>query len=460
MPLEIFNSLTKKKEVFVPLRPGKVSMYVCGNTVYDYCHMGHARSMVVFDVITRYLRYRGYDVTYVRNITDIDDKIIHRAAENGETCDALTTRFIHAQREDEIALNILSPDKEPRATQYMAEIIQLVQRLLDNDSAYVADNGDICFDVRRFNDYGKLSHCHIEDLMAGARVEVGESKRNPLDFVLWKLAKPGEPKWPSPWGEGRPGWHIECSAMSSGVLGQPFDIHGGGLDLKFPHHENEVAQSEAAYQTDFARIWMHAGLLQVNNEKMSKSLGNFFTIREVLKKYPAEEVRYFILSGHYRSPINYTEDNLAQVHRSLVTLYTALRDLPNVSALKSTPFEERFINAMDDDFNFPQAFGVFFDMAREINRLREQQRLQDAAELGAHLQQLANIFGLLQQDPTAFLQGVQSHENVPMIEALIEKRLAARREKNWLLADEIRAQLTVMGIVIEDHPNGTTWRKL
>lgn len=459
MTLLIFNSLSKQKEVFHPIRPGKISMYVCGNTVYDYCHIGHARSMIVFDVITRYLRSRGYEVTYVRNITDIDDKIINRAAENGESCDALTARFIAAQREDEIALGILSPDFEPKATDHIAEIITIVQQLIDNGSAYVAENGDVCFDVRNFKSYGKLSHRNIEDLIAGARVEIGENKRDPLDFVLWKLAKPGEPFWSSPWGNGRPGWHIECSAMASHVLGQPFDIHGGGLDLKFPHHENEIAQSEAAYQKKFAHNWMHAGLLQVDNEKMSKSLGNFYTIREVLEKYPAEEIRYFMLSGHYRSPINYSEDNLAKMHRSLTTLYTALRDLPEAAEQPIGAFEEKFQQAMDDDFNFPEAFVVFFEMAREINRLREQNNLEEAAGIGSRLKRLAAIFGLLQLNPSDFLQARHSSDNLSEIDELVQQRIAARRNKDWAEADRIRQQLTALGIVIEDNAEGTSWRR-
>ncbi len=456
MALKIFNSLTKKKETFKPIVPGKVGIYVCGITVYDYCHIGHARSMIVFDVVTRYMRARGYDVNYVHNITDIDDKIINRANENGESCEALTMRFIDALHEDEKALGIKPSDLEPRATEHLKEIIELVQALIESGNAYVADNGDVYFDVRKFKSYGKLSHRNIDDLISGARVEIGDVKRDPLDFVLWKIAKPDEPKWDSPWGAGRPGWHIECSAMSTHFLGQPFDIHGGGLDLKFPHHENEIAQSEAAHNKNFANIWMHAGLLQVDNEKMSKSLNNFFTIREILEKYHFEEVRYFMLAGHYRSPVNYSEDNLAKVHQSLISLYTALRGLPEVSE-ENTEFDKKFNQAMDDDFNTPVAFSVLFEMAREINRLREQNDTQQAAKLASGLKRLGGILGLLQQDPEVYLKG--NSDDAEKIDALIEQRNQARRDKDWAKADRIRDQLVSMRVVIEDDAKGTTWRR-
>ncbi len=456
MALKIFNSLTKKKETFKPIVPGKVGIYVCGITVYDYCHIGHARSMIVFDVVTRYMRACGYDVNYVHNITDIDDKIINRANENGESCEALTMRFIDALHEDEKALGIKPSDLEPRATEHLKEIIELVQALIESGNAYVADNGDVYFDVRKFKSYGKLSHRNIDDLISGARVEIGDVKRDPLDFVLWKIAKPDEPKWESPWGAGRPGWHIECSAMSTHFLGQPFDIHGGGLDLKFPHHENEIAQSEAAHNKTFANIWMHAGLLQVDNEKMSKSLNNFFTIREILEKYHFEEVRYFMLAGHYRSPVNYSEDNLAKVHQSLISLYTALRGLPEVSE-ENTEFDKKFNQAMDDDFNTPVAFSVLFEMAREINRLREQNDTQQAAKLASGLKRLGGILGLLQQDPEVYLKG--NSDDAEKIDALIEQRNQARRDKDWAKADRIRDQLVSMRVVIEDDAKGTTWRR-
>ena len=456
MALKIFNSLTKKKETFKPIVPGKVGIYVCGITVYDYCHIGHARSMIVFDVVTRYMRACGYDVNYVHNITDIDDKIINRANENGESCEALTMRFIDALHEDEKALGIKPSDLEPRATEHLKEIIELVQALIESGNAYVADNGDVYFDVRKFKSYGKLSHRNIDDLISGARVEIGDIKRDPLDFVLWKIAKPDEPKWDSPWGAGRPGWHIECSAMSTHFLGQPFDIHGGGLDLKFPHHENEIAQSEAAHNKNFANIWMHAGLLQVDNEKMSKSLNNFFTIREILEKYHFEEVRYFMLAGHYRSPVNYSEDNLAKVHQSLISLYTALRGLPEVSE-ENTEFDKKFNQAMDDDFNTPVAFSVLFEMAREINRLREQNDTQQAAKLASGLKRLGGILGLLQQDPEVYLKG--NSDDAEKIDALIEQRNQARRDKDWAKADRIRDQLVSMRVVIEDDAKGTTWRR-
>lgn len=458
MTLQIYNSLTKQKHEFVPVVPGKIRIYVCGITVYDYCHIGHARSIILFDVIVRCLRSRGWEVEYVRNITDIDDKIIKRANENGETVDALTHRFIDAMHEDERALGVLEPDHEPQATNYVAQIIVLIEQIIEQGYAYVAKNGDVCFEVRKFKEYGKLSHRNIEDLLAGVRVEIGEGKRDPLDFVLWKLAKPDEPKWESPWGDGRPGWHIECSAMSTGLLGQPFDIHGGGMDLKFPHHENEIAQSEAANNKGFANTWMHVGLLQVSGEKMSKSLNNFFTIREVLEEYDPELVRYFMISGHYRSPVNYAKENLAQLQNGLERLYLALRHLPDAEE-EETAFELKFNEAMDDDFNTPIAMSVLFDMAHEIQRLREKEELAAAAKLGKTLKRLAGTFGILQKDPSQFFQGDVSSQEVDKINDLIQERQKAREEKNWQRADEIRDELTAMGVVIEDSDK-TTWRRV
>ncbi len=459
MSLKIFNSLTKTKEVFTPLRPGKVSLYVCGMTVYDYNHIGHARSFIIFDMIVRYLRFRGFEVTYVRNITDVDDKIIKRANEVGVTCDELTKRFIDAMHEDDQTLHIMPPDHEPRATQFIPQIIELIQELLAKDFAYVATNGDVCFDVRRFAEYGKLTHRNIDDLVAGARVEISEAKRDPLDFILWKMAKPNEPKWQSPWGEGRPGWHIECSAMSSNLLGQPFDIHGGGLDLKFPHHENEIAQSEAAKGTEFVKTWMHVGLLQVDKEKMSKSLGNFFTIREVLEQHDPEVLRYFMFSAHYRSPVNYAKETLDQVYGALDSLYTALRGLPEATAAAPSHYLDKFTAAMDDDFNSTEGLAVLFDMAHEINRLKEQAQWPAAAALGAKLKELGAIFGILQLEPDAFLQRATSDNEAANINALIAERQTARLQKQWQRADEIRDELLAMGIVIEDGAGGTSWRR-
>ncbi|MCS5558789.1 MAG: cysteine--tRNA ligase, partial [Oceanospirillaceae bacterium] len=369
--LQLHNTLTNNKVPFTPIEPGKIRMYVCGNTVYDYCHIGHARAMVAFDVITRYLRHAGYAVEYVRNITDVDDKIIKRAVENGETCDQLTQRFIDAQHEDERSLNILPPDQEPRATAYMSDIIDMVKTLIDKGFAYAADNGDVYYRVEKFETYGQLTNRKLEDMRAGARVDVNDVKENPFDFVLWKAAKAGEVSWSSPWGEGRPGWHIECSAMTKCCLGNHFDIHGGGPDLPFPHHENEIAQSEAANGETFVNYWLHAGAVRVNKEKMSKSLGNFFTIREVLAKYPAETIRYLLTSSHYRSQIDYAEDALVEAQSALDRLYTAMDQLTlGADVSLAGPYLERFNAAMDDDFNTREAIAVLFDMAREVNRLK------------------------------------------------------------------------------------------
>ncbi len=461
--LQIYNSLTRTKERFVPIEPGRVRMYVCGMTVYDYSHIGHARVLVVFDTVVRYLRAAGYRVTYVRNITDIDDKIIRRASEAGVDFIALTQRFIAAMREDAAALGVLAPDVEPCATGHIEGIVAMIATLVERGFAYRADNGDVYYDVSRFPDYGRLSGERPEGLRAGARVEIGEAKDDPLDFVLWKAAKPGEPSWDSPWGPGRPGWHIECSAMSTAHLGAHFDIHGGGQDLRFPHHENEIAQSEAATGEPFVNYWMHAGFVRVNEEKMSKSLGNFFTIREVLERYPAEAVRLFLLSSHYRSPLNYGEEQLEAARLSLARLYTALRGLPveEVGAgAEAAPFQARFAAAMDDDFNTPEAIAALFDLAREINRVRAQdERL--AARLGAHLRAAGAVLGLLQRDPEQALREGAGGEALEeeRIEALIRERDAARRRRDWAAADALRARLLAAGVVLEDGPGGTTWRR-
>ena len=456
--LKIYNSLTRQKEEFKPIRPGKVGMYVCGVTIYDLCHIGHGRTFVGFDVVVRYLRYLGYDVTFVRNITDVDDKIIKRAAENQESCEALTERLIGEMHADFDALNLQRPDIEPRATLHINEIIALVEQLLANGNAYVADNGDVLFAIDSFADYGRLSGQDLEQLQAGARVSVEEAKRNPLDFVLWKMSKPGEPTWESPWGPGRPGWHIECSAMNSKHLGNHFDIHGGGSDLMFPHHENEIAQSCCAHHTQYVNTWMHTGMVMVDREKMSKSLGNFFTIRDVLKVYDAETVRYFLMSGHYRSQLNYSDENLNQGRAALERLYTALRGLPVVAAAGGEVFVERFRAAMDDDFNTPEAYSVLFDLAREVNRLKGEGAVE-ASALAGRLRELAGVLGLLEQDPEAFFKGDEADDEVAEIERLIKARNEARAAKDWQAADAARNRLTEMGIVLEDGAGGTSWRR-
>ncbi|MBV1842477.1 cysteine--tRNA ligase [Photobacterium ganghwense] len=457
--LKIYNSLTRQKEEFKPIQPGKVGMYVCGVTIYDLCHIGHGRTFVSFDVVSRYLRYLGYDLTFVRNITDIDDKIIKRAAENGESCDSLTERLIGEMYADFDALGMKRPDIEPRATAYIAEIIAMCERLIERGFAYVADNGDVMFEVSKFDEYGKLSKQDLDQLQAGARVDIETAKRSPLDFVLWKMSKPGEPTWESPWGPGRPGWHIECSAMNSAILGDHFDIHGGGSDLQFPHHENEIAQSCCATGSKYVNTWMHSGMVMVDREKMSKSLGNFFTIRDVLAHYDAETVRYFLMSGHYRSQLNYSEDNLKQARSALERLYTALRGLDAAAANGGEEFVTRFKEAMNDDFNTPEAYSVLFDMAREINRLKGEDEAA-AAGLAARMRELADVLGLLSQEPEAFLQGgAGQDEDVAEIEALIQQRLDARAAKDWAAADEARDKLAAMGIILEDGPQGTTWRR-
>ncbi len=456
--LKIYNTLTRQKEEFKPIHPGKVGMYVCGVTIYDHCHIGHGRTFVAFDVVARYLRYSGYQLNYVRNVTDVDDKIIKRAAETGVTCDDLTERLIGDMHADFDALGMVRPDVEPRATQHIGEIIELVQSLLAKEHAYVADNGDVMFIVDSYADYGKLSGQDLEQLQAGARVDVVDAKRNPLDFVLWKMSKPGEPTWDSPWGPGRPGWHIECSAMNSKHLGNHFDIHGGGSDLQFPHHENEIAQSCCAHGGDYVNTWMHSGMVMVDKEKMSKSLGNFFTIRDVLAHYDAETVRYFLMSGHYRSQLNYSEDNLKQARAALERMYTALRDLPAAAAGGGDEQVARFKEAMDDDFNTPEAYSALFDLVREINRQKGED-MAVAAALGARLRELGAVLGILQQDPDAFLKGDEADEEVAEIEQLIVQRNQARADKNWAAADAARNRLTEMGIVLEDSAGKTSWRR-
>ncbi|MFZ5575178.1 MAG: cysteine--tRNA ligase [Pseudomonadota bacterium] len=452
--LHITNSLTRAKEAFTPLVPGKVRMYVCGMTVYDLCHLGHARVFVVFDMVVRWLRASGYAVEYVRNITDIDDKIIKRAQENGETPAALTARFIDAMHADERALGVLPPDHEPRATAYVAQMLAMIGRLVAKGLAYAAPNGDVYYSVRGFPAYGRLSGKSLDELRAGERVEIDPNKRDPMDFVLWKAAKPGEPAWDSPWGRGRPGWHIECSAMSAELLGPHFDIHGGGQDLQFPHHENEIAQSEGAHGCKFVNYWMHNGFVRVDNEKMSKSLGNFFTIREVLEKYDAEVVRFFILRAHYRSPLNYSDAHLDDARGALTRLYTALKHVPVGDAIPdwNAPAAQRFRAAMDDDFNTPEALAVLFELAADANR-------GDAAA-ARQLRQLGGVLGLLQRDAADFLQGgAPGGMAEAEIEALIAARQAARRARDFAESDRIRDALAAAGIVLEDGPGGTTWRR-
>ena len=454
--LEIYNTITRRKQPFVPIVPGEARVYVCGMTVYDYCHVGHARVFVVFDMIVRYLRARGYKVTYVRNITDIDDKIIQRARERGEDVDTLTARFIDAMHEDERRLSVLPPDAEPRATRHLDEIVAMIRTLVDKGYAYRAGNGDVYYRVRRFEPYGRLSGKSLDELRVGARVEADEAKDDPIDFVVWKAAKPGEPQWNSPWGPGRPGWHIECSAMSTRCLGPHFDIHGGGADLQFPHHENEIAQSEAATGRTFVNVWMHNGFVRVDDEKMSKSLGNFFTIREVLERYDAEVLRYFILASHYRSPLNYSDEALDQAKAALTRLYTAIKDADD--APLDAAAEERFKAAMDDDFNTPTALAVLFELAREANRLRETDPKAAATQV-ATLRALAGVLGLLQRDPRAFLQagdGLSAEE----IQRLIDRRRDAKRARDFAEADRIRAELAARGVVLEDRAGGVTvWRR-
>ncbi len=454
--LKIYNTLAREKQTFVPIEPGKAGLYVCGMTIYDYCHIGHARMMMAFDVVYRWLKASGYDVTYVRNITDIDDKIIRRAVENGETISQLTTRFTALMDEDTAALGILPADKVPRATEYVPQMLSNIAKLEENDLAYQAENGDVNFAVRKFPSYGKLSGKSLDDLRAGERVEVNTGKRDPLDFVLWKAAKESEPaevKWNSKWGKGRPGWHIECSAMACELLGEQFDIHGGGADLQFPHHENEIAQSEGAFGHTYVNYWMHNGFLRLDNEKMSKSLGNFFTIRDVLKKYDAEVVRFFILRTHYRSPLNYSDVHLDDAKNALTRLYTALKDVPPDTAALDwhEDYAMRFADAMDDDFNTPVAVSVLFDLANEVNRTKS----------GV----LARQLKALQRAPQEFLQAGRldaqaQGASADMIGTQIDARIAAKKARNFAEADRIRSELLAQGIILEDKPDGSTeWRR-
>ncbi|MBV8666653.1 MAG: cysteine--tRNA ligase [Burkholderiaceae bacterium] len=459
--LKIYNTLARDKQVFSPIEPGRVRMYVCGITVYDYCHIGHARMMTVFDLVYRWLMASGYQVTYVRNITDIEDKIIKRAVENGETISQLTSRFIGYMDEDMGALGILEPTHEPHATEYVPQMLGLIEKLEQNGLAYKAEDGDVNFSVRDFPGYGKLSGKSLDDLRAGERVDVNTGKRDPLDFVLWKASKESEPeevKWASKWGSGRPGWHIECSAMSCALLGEHFDIHGGGADLQFPHHENEIAQSEGALRHPFVNYWMHNGFVRVDNEKMSKSLGNFFTIRDVLKRYDAEVVRFFILRAHYRSPLNYSDAHLDDARQALTRLYTALKDVtPDALPLdRGDAFAVRLTEAMNDDFNTPLAVAALFDLANEVNKTK-------SPALARQLKELAGILGLLQRAPQQFLQAAPVQEGAlgeTEIVERIEARKAAKKARNFAEADRIRNELTAQGVVLEDKPDGSTeWRR-
>jgi len=453
--LAIYNSLGREKQIFVPIVPGQVRLYVCGMTVYDHCHIGHARVMVVFDMIVRWLGESGYHVDYVRNITDIDDKIIHRAAQNNESIATLTARFIAAMQADASALNVLPPTHEPRATDFIPGMIRLIENLIEKGLAYAAENGDVYYAVHAFAGYGKLSGKSLDELRAGERVEIDRYKRDPLDFVLWKAAKPGEPSWPSPWGEGRPGWHIECSAMSEYYLSPHFDLHGGGQDLQFPHHENEIAQSEGAHGCTLANYWLHNGFVRVDNEKMSKSLGNFFTVREVLQNFDAETLRFFILRAHYRSSLNYADIHLEDARQALNRLYTALREVsPQTENIEwEAPQAVRFKAAMDDDFNTPQALAVLFELAGEINKTRSARAANLLKGLGA-------VLGLLQSPP---LQHLQQLNGCVMgeqdIVGLIAQRQLARQTKDYAEGDRIRQQLLAAGIILEDSPQGTTWRR-
>jgi cysteinyl-tRNA synthetase len=454
--LTIYNSLTRSKQTFTPITPGEVGMYVCGMTVYDFCHLGHARVLVVFDIVRRWLQSRGYKVKYVRNITDIDDKIIKRALENGEPVERLTGRFIAAMDEDAQALGVGKPDFEPRATANIPQMLNLIGALIDKGLAYRADSGDVYYSVRKFDGYGKLSGKSLEQLRAGERVDVDSNKQDALDFVLWKAAKPDEPAWDSPWGKGRPGWHIECSAMSERFLGAHFDIHGGGQDLQFPHHENEIAQSEGAHGHAFVNYWLHNGFVRVDSEKMSKSLGNFFTVREILAKYDPEVVRFFILRAHYRSPLNYSDQHLDDARQGLTRLYTSLRDI-DVGDVQSIDWSQghakRFSEAMDDDFNTPEAVSVLFELANEVNR-------SGSVEHAGLLRALAGIVGLLGREPGEFLQaGDGGAVSAEEIERSIEARNAARKGRDFSEADRIRDALLAQGVTLEDGPGGTTWRR-
>ncbi len=459
--LKIYNSIAREKQQFVPILPGKIKIYVCGMTVYDYCHLGHARVLVVFDMVVRWFRENGFEVVYVRNITDIDDKIINRAQQNNEPIGALTARFIQAMDEDAAALGVLPPSHEPRATNFVDHMINMIDALIKKNLAYQAGNGDVYYAVHNFPGYGKLSGKSLNDLRAGERVEIDSSKKDPLDFVLWKSAKAGEPFWESPWGNGRPGWHIECSAMSEQLLGIHFDIHGGGQDLQFPHHENEIAQSEGAHDHVFVNYWMHNGFVRVDNEKMSKSLGNFFTVREILKLYQPEVVRFFILRAHYRSPLNYSDQHLKDTKLALDRLYIALKDagsfdMPAIDW--NNQHAQKFKAAMEDDFNTPDAIAVLFELANELNKT-------GAKDGAALLKALGGLLGLLQQNPVDYLQSTSAvvgaaslpHEQ---IESLIQQRIEARKAGRYAEADEIRKNLQQQGVILEDGPQGTTWRRV
>ncbi len=452
--IKLYNSLTKSKEIFSPIEKEKVKMYVCGMTVYDLCHLGHARVLVVFDLINRWFMAHGYDVTYVRNITDIDDKIIARANEQKVTIGELTQKYIDEMNQDISALNVLNPSYEPRATQHIDGMIKMISNLIDKGFAYQADNNDVYYSVEKFDGYGKLSGKSLKELKAGNRVEIDHAKENSFDFVLWKSAKTNEPSWDSPWGKGRPGWHIECSVMSNQILGQHFDIHGGGQDLQFPHHENEIAQSEAANDCQMANYWIHNGFVKVDDEKMSKSLGNFFTIRSILEHYDAEVVRFFILKAHYRSPLNYSDKHLEDAKIGLTKLYLTIRDFKGESISKidwNQPYANKFKQALDDDFNSSEAISILFELANEINKT-------NSSELLILLKSLAQILGLLSKDPEHFLQGNNSKDDVD-IELMIKKRNDAKKNKNFQEADDIRANLLEKGILLEDTPEGTIWRK-
>ena len=459
--MKIHNSLTGEKQEFKPIEPGKVRIYVCGMTVYDFCHLGHARVMVVFDMVVQYMRSLGLDVNYVRNITDIDDKIIKRANENGEDISQLTARFISAMNEDAAALGVKLPDAEPRATEYIAQIISMIGRLIENKYAYAAENGDVFYDVSAFSGYGKLSGKKIEELRAGERVKVQEAKDDPLDFVLWKASKPNEPSWGSPWGPGRPGWHIECSAMSTHCLGEHFDIHGGGQDLQFPHHENEIAQSEGANGKTFVNLWMHNGFVRVDDEKMSKSLNNFFTVRKVLEKYKPEEIRFFILASHYRSPLNYALANLGEARSALKGLYTSLRGL-NTNDYVDEDYLTRFNEVMDDDFNTPKAIALLHELAHDANRIKENDSVR-TQELASTLKMLAGVLGLLQDSPEEFLKRGAGSDKSGLsddeIKSMLEQRKQARNDKDFAEADRIRDLLTSQGIILEDSASGTIWQR-
>ena len=460
--LKIYNTLTNQKEVFKPIDPSKVGIYVCGMTVYDFCHMGHARVLVMFDVITRHLRRNFKDVKYIRNITDIDDKIISRAIENNEDIFSLTKRFIDAMHEDEIALGVISPDIEPKATDSIEQMINMIELLIKNRLAYQGKNGDVFYSVRKFKNYGKLSGKNLDDLESGARVDIESNKEDPLDFVLWKMAKPNEPKWPSPWGDGRPGWHIECSAMSTHFIDDNFDIHGGGMDLTFPHHENEIAQSEGATGCKFVNTWMHVGFVNINDEKMSKSLNNFFTIRDILEKYDGETLRYFLISSHYRSPLNFSSTNIDSAKSALKRLYTATRGLSdnvgiNYVSNNNLDYEDRFNSALNDDFNTPIAISILFEIAKQINveRLND---LKKANALSQLLKKLANFLGILEYDADEYLkQGSELSENEILDK--ISKREQARLSKDFAMSDQVRDELLEFGIILEDTADGTTWRR-